>query len=70
MARPRRYHVSLTAKERKCIQHLKRKASSQNMKARFDTILEADENHHGEHRTYADIAHKTGVSVNTVMLCY
>lgn len=31
------------------------------MKARFDTILEADENHHGEHRTYADIAHKTGV---------
>ena len=67
MARPRKYHVSLTDKERKCFKHLKRKVKSQNMRVRYDILLEADENHHGNNRTYTDIANKVGVCVNTVI---
>lgn len=44
MARPRKYVVRLSQKERKLIQHYKRKATSQNMIVRYDILLEADEN--------------------------
>lgn len=67
MARPRKYVVRLTGKERKLIQHHKRKASSQNMIARYDILLEADENRWGSKRTYSDIANKTGTCQNTVI---
>lgn len=67
MARPRKYVVRLSVKERKLIQHHKRKATSQNMIVRYDILLEADENRWGKKRTYSDIANKTGTCQNTVI---
>ena len=43
MTRPKSYIVSLTEKERKCIRHLRRKVKSNNARARYDILLEADE---------------------------
>ena len=67
MARPRSFKVSLTSTERRIIQHAKRKATSDNKKARYAVILAADENRYGSDRTYADIAAKAGTSIPTVV---
>ena len=67
MARPRQYVVRLSRKERKVMQHCKRKATSQNKIVRYDILLEADENRHGSNRTYSDIANKTGACQATVI---
>ena len=67
MARPRSYFVSLTEKERKCIRHLRRKTKSNNAKARYDILLEADESKRNSQLTYSEIAAKTGTCVNTVI---
>ena len=67
MARPRKYVVRLSQKERKLIQHYKRKATSQNMIVRYDILLEADENRWDKKRSYSDIANKTGTCQNTVI---
>ncbi len=67
MARPRKYVVRLSGKERKLIQHHKRKATSQNMIVRYDILLEADENRWGKKRSYSAIANKTGTCQNTVI---
>ena len=67
MARPRSYIVSLTEKERKCIRHLRRKTKSNNAKARYDILLEADESRRNNRLTYGEISARTGTCVNTVI---
>ena len=67
MARPKSYIVSLTEKERKCIRHLRRKVKSNNARARYDILLEADESRRNNRLTYSEIAAKTGTCANTVI---
>ena len=67
MARPRKYVVRLSEKERKVLKHFKRKATSQNAIVRYNIILQADQNKYGCKQTYSDIANKTGACQTTVI---
>ena len=67
MARTRKYHVSLSHKERKIIQHYKKKTNSENARTRCDILLEADAGRHFPERSYEQVAAKTGACVSTVI---
>lgn len=67
MSRDRHYHVHLTEKERKVMQHFRRKSSCVTQRKRFDVILNADEGRYGCDLTYETIAAKSGVCSTTVI---
>ena len=67
MARPRKYRINLTPKERNRIKQAKRRAKGIRKNTRYDIILAADENRYKEVPTYNEIAAKAGVTVQTVI---
>lgn len=67
MARPRRYRVNLTSKQRDKIKLAKRRTTSIQKKVRYDIILAADEKRYKKVLTYKQIAAKAGTAVPTVI---
>ena len=67
MSRPRKYHIQLSADERKLIRQFQKKTNSSNARTRCAILLAADASVNGLEKTYDEIASSAGASYVTVI---